>query len=85
MYYVYIIECRDGTLYTGITTNIERRWQEHQAGKASRYTRAHGVVALLYTESQKNRSTATQREWQIKQLTRKEKIRLIKGSECSKT
>ncbi len=79
MYYVYIIQCRDGTLYTGITTDVKRRWQEHQAGTASRYTRARGVAALLYTEPQNDRSAASQREWQIKRLTRRQKQQLIEA------
>lgn len=78
MYTVYILECADGTLYTGITTNLARRLQEHQRGVASRYTRARGFKALRYHESSLDRSTATIRECHLKQLTRAAKWELIK-------
>ena len=77
MYTVYIIECRDGTLYTGITTDLNRRMQEHRNGVASRYTAAKGFHALRYQETQPNRSHALIREHQIKQLSRSMKLQLI--------
>ena len=75
-YYVYILLCRDESLYTGITTDIDRRLEEHKAGKGGHYTRAHGAVRMLYTEAHKNRSAASKREAEIKKLTRSRKIEL---------
>ncbi len=77
MYYVYILQCNDDSLYTGITTDISRRILEHKSGKGARYTRARGVKELLHTERKKNRSTASLREAQIKAMTRAEKLTLI--------
>ena len=77
MYTVYIIECADGTLYTGITTDLERRLHEHRRGVASRYTRAKGFKALRYQETHIDRSRASVREYEIKQLSRTAKIQLI--------
>ena len=76
-YFVYIIECEDGSLYTGISTNPERRFKEHESGKlGAKYTKAHKPVKIIYTERFKNRSLASKREYEIKQLTHKEKIDL---------
>jgi putative endonuclease len=77
MYFVYILECRDGSLYTGITTDVERRFKEHKDGKGGRYTRAKKVKKLLYSEKQKDRSSASKRESAIKRLTRTEKLSLV--------
>ncbi len=76
MYVVYILECLDGSLYTGITTDIERRLSEHKKGIGSHYTRARGVKKLVYSEKQKNRSLASKREAYIKKLDKKEKMKL---------
>ncbi|MFH1847375.1 MAG: GIY-YIG nuclease family protein [Candidatus Omnitrophota bacterium] len=78
MWYVYILECRDKTLYTGITKNIEQRLEQHNSGKASKYTRGRVPVKLVYKEKQLNQSSALKREVQIKQLTREKKFILIK-------
>lgn len=78
MYFVYIIKCKDGSLYTGITTDVVRRFNEHKNGKGGRYTRARGVLKVVYTERQKNRSEALKREAKIKNLRRWEKLNLIK-------
>jgi len=77
MYFVYIIRCKDGSLYTGITTDVRRRFVEHQEGRGARYTRARGVVQVVYTEKCKNRSIASKREAEIKRMTRQEKLSLI--------
>jgi putative endonuclease len=77
MYFVYILKCNDGSLYTGITTDIERRLAEHKSGKGGHYTRARGAVKMVYTERRKNRSTASKREAEIKNLTRVQKEHLI--------
>lgn len=78
MYYVYIIECKDGTLYTGIATDMKRRFQEHRLGKGGAYTKAKKVKKLLYMEECKNRSTALKREFEIKSWRREKKLSLIK-------
>lgn len=82
MYFVYLLECIDNSVYTGITTNIERRLKEHISGKASRYTSAHGAVRILYTEEFKDRSGALKREAEIKKLKREEKLHLVKTYNC---
>ena len=77
MWVVYIAKCRDGTFYTGITNNLEKRIQNHNAGRGARYTAARRPIKLVYSENTDNRSTASQREYQIKQLSRAAKIALI--------
>ena len=77
MYHVYILECADGSLYTGITTNVERRLAEHKAGKGGHYTRAHTVVRVAYTEEYSDRSSASKREAEIKRWPRSKKLELI--------
>lgn len=77
MWFVYILECADQSLYTGITTDLERRVDEHNGSKlGARYTRSRRPVRLLHHEHYDDRSSATQREIQIKRLSRKEKIQL---------
>jgi putative endonuclease len=76
-YTVYILECKDGSLYTGITTNMQRRFTEHNLGKGGAYTRAKKVRKLRYTEKHTNRSNALKREAQIKSWIRKKKLALI--------
>ncbi len=78
MWHVYIVECADGTYYTGITTDVNRRINEHNYSfKSAKYTRSRRPVKLVYVESSENRSTASRRESQIKKLKRKKKIILI--------
>ena len=76
---VYIVRCADGSLYTGIATNVARRVEEHNANDllASNYTRARRPVALVYQELAATRSAAGKREYQIKQLPRREKEALV--------
>jgi putative endonuclease len=78
MYFLYLLKCSDGSLYCGITTDVERRFGEHKAGKGGNYTRSHKVLKVVYTEKCKDRSTALKREAAIKKLSRQEKIKLIK-------
>lgn len=73
---VYILRCGDGTLYTGITDDVQARFQAHSSGKGAKYTRGRGPLELVYQQKCENHSTAAKREWQIKQLTRKEKLEL---------
>jgi putative endonuclease len=76
---LYILECRDGSLYTGISNDIDRRFLAHQEGKASRYTRTRRPVVLVYREECGNRSQAMSRECAVKSLSRKKKDEMIKG------
>ena len=76
---VYILECVDGTLYTGITSNIRRRLEQHGKGVGARYTRGRLPVTLLYSEKYIDRASAARREAQIKKLSRLEKIGLIQA------
>ncbi len=73
---VYILQCADNTLYTGITNNLEKRLKTHNAGKASRYTRARLPVEVIYFEAADDKSAALKREYEIKQLPRPEKLLL---------
>jgi putative endonuclease len=77
VYFVYILLCKDGTLYTGITTDVARRFSEHVKGTASHYTAARGAKRIVYKEKVKDRSSALKREAQIKKLSRKEKLALL--------
>lgn len=77
MWYVYILICSDNTLYTGITTNINRRLSEHNTGKAAKYTQGRRPVKLVALFEAKTRSLAAKEEFRIKQLTREEKLKLL--------
>lgn len=77
MAYTYILRCADGTLYTGWTTNLERRLRTHLAGKASRYTRTRLPVSLAYHEEHSTRRKARRREAAIRRLPRRKKLELI--------
>jgi putative endonuclease len=80
MYHLYILKCRDGTLYTGITTDLERRIAEHNTSKlGARYTSSRRPVKVVYSKKFKNRSNASRAEAQIKKLKRVDKLKLIKG------
>lgn len=79
MYFVYMLRCKDGSLYTGITTDLERRLLMHQVGKGSRYTRAKGAVSMAYSEKQPSRGAALRREAAIKKLPREKKLYLIRS------
>ena len=78
---VYILECVDETLYTGITNNIRRRLEQHGKGVGARYTRGRLPVTLLYSEKYIDRASAARREAQIKKLSRLEKLALLKPKE----
>ncbi len=77
-WYVYILRCGDGSLYTGIAKDLERRVTQHNAGAASRYTRSHLPVTLAYQEQQPSQSAALKRELAIKALSREEKEAMIR-------
>ena len=74
---VYLLRCRDGSLYTGITTDLPRRLARHRAGQGSAYVRSRLPVRVVYREAQADRSAALRRESAIKQLSRIQKLRLI--------
>lgn len=76
-YCVYMLECADGSLYTGITNDLEQRFRQHNEGKASKYTRSRLPVRVVYTEQGEDKSWALRRELEIKRLNKKEKITLI--------
>ncbi len=78
MYFVYILKCADGTLYTGITTDLKRRFREHEDGKGGGYTSARGAKKIVYTEKRPTRSSALKREAEIKGWQREKKLALIK-------
>ncbi len=75
-YFVYVLECKDGSLYTGITTDIVRRLAEHQDGIGSRFTRAKGAERIIYSEEQPDRSAASKREAEIKKWPHAKKLAL---------
>ena len=75
--YTYILECADGTLYTGWTTDLEKRVAAHNAGRGAKYTRGRIPVSLRYFEEFDDKTSAQSREWHIKHLTRREKLDLI--------
>ena len=77
MYFVYILQCSDDSLYTGIATDVRRRFKEHVAGTGAKYTRSHPPKKVVYQQKLKTRSQALKREIEIKKLTRKEKLKLI--------
>lgn len=78
MYFVYLLLCKDKTIYTGITTDVTRRFAEHKAGKGGHYTRAKKVTKILYQEKHPDRGSASKREAEIKKWSKKQKLTLIK-------
>lgn len=77
---VYIIRCSDGSLYTGITNNMDRRWQQHASRQGAKYFRGRQPVAVVYLESSDDRSSASRREAAIKKLQRSDKEVLIQSA-----
>ncbi len=78
-HYVYVLECADDTLYTGYTTDVQRRVREHDAGDGAKYTRGRTPVELVHVESFDSKSAAMSREHEVKSLSRAAKERLIDG------
>ena len=76
-WWVYLVRCRDGSLYAGCTNDLTRRLLAHNAGRGAAYTRSRGPVELAWWEPQPDRSAALRREWAIKQLTRRQKLALV--------
>ena len=73
---LYMLRCGDGSLYTGITTDLERRLEEHRSGRGAKYTRGRGPLELVYAEECPDKSAALKRELEIKALPREEKLKL---------
>ena len=80
-WYLYILRCGDGTLYTGITNDVEKRLEAHRNGKGAKYTRGRGPLELVYRESCGSHSEALKREHQVKRLSRQEKQQMIERME----
>lgn len=78
-YFVYLLECGDGSLYTGITTDVARRLAEHKSGAGSNFTRAKGAKRIVYTEQHADRGSALRREAAIKKWPREKKLTLVQG------
>ena len=78
-WYVYMLRCGDGTLYTGITDDVDKRLAAHRSGKGAKYTRGRGPLELVHTEELADKSTALKREIQIKKLPRPEKLKLLEN------
>jgi len=83
MWYVYIIECKDRKLYTGITNDLKRRLAEHNSGNGGRFTKVRKPVILVHCEEKKTRSEALKREAEIKRLRRAEKLALVRSRSFS--
>ncbi len=81
-YYIYILECCDGSYYTGYTTNVEKRLAVHQDGKGAKYTKGRLPLSLVYEESYQTKSEALKREYAIKQLTKSQKKLMIESGEA---
>jgi len=80
-HFVYVLRCADDTLYTGYTTDVERRVAEHDAGEGAKYTRGRTPVELVYVESHETKSEAMAREYEIKQFSRDRKERLVSSAD----
>ena len=76
-WHLYILRCGDGTLYTGIATDVDKRFTQHAAGKGAKYTRGRGPLELVYREECGDHSTALKRELEIKAMKREEKLKMI--------
>ena len=81
MWYLYILRCGDGSLYTGITTDVEKRLEAHRSGKGAKYTRGRGPLKVVYREECGDHSEALKRELEIKALSREEKLKLLQNPE----
>lgn len=80
-WFIYMIRCENGSLYTGSTNHVVRRWHQHCGGKGARYLRAHAPVEMVHVEVHEDRSAACKREYAIKKLSKSEKEALITYSE----
>jgi len=83
-WHLYVAECADGSYYTGIAKDVERRIEAHNSGKGAKYTATHGPVKLVFQESQANYSAALRREYQVKTLSKQRKVRFVQGEKLKK-
>ena len=81
-WYLYILRCKDGSLYTGITTDVQKRLETHRSGKGAKYTRGRSPLELVYREECGDHSAALRRELEIKALPREEKLKMIQKPEA---
>ncbi|MBF0216106.1 MAG: GIY-YIG nuclease family protein [Candidatus Omnitrophica bacterium] len=81
MWHVYILECKDKTLYVGVTTNLTERLERHNKGKASKYTRGRTPVKMIHTEEHPDKTSALKREHELKGWTREKKLTLIQKNQ----
>ncbi len=79
-WFIYILECSDKTLYTGVTNDLDKRLEKHNTRKGAKYTRGRGPVKMLYSLAFVSKSDACKKEYRLKKLTREEKLTLIKNS-----
>ncbi len=77
MNYTYIVQCSDGSLYTGWTNDLEKRIRAHNDGKGAKYTKSRRPVSLAYYEGFRTKEEAMRREWEIKHMSREEKVKMI--------
>lgn len=82
-WYLYILRCNDGTLYTGITTDVAKRFSQHSSGKGAKYTRGRGPLELIFQAECADHSDALKREMYIKSLSRKKKLAFIENHQVS--
>jgi putative endonuclease len=83
-WHLYVAECADGSYYTGIAKNVEKRIEAHNSGKGAKYTATHGPVQLVFQEAQADYSTALRREYQVKTLSKKRKVQFVQGGKLKK-
>jgi len=83
-WFVYVIKCKDGSLYTGYTDNLEKRFEKHKQGIGAKYTRSHKPQKIVFSEKYDNKIIAQKKEREIKNLSREEKIKFIKDSAFAK-
>ena len=86
IWYVYMVRCSDGTLYTGVTNDLQKRIKAHNSGKdGARYTRPRRPVKLVYSEEAETKSAAAKLEYKIKKMTREKKMKLVSNLNCKRT
>lgn len=85
MNYTYIVQCSDGSLYTGWTNDLEKRIKAHNAGKGAKYTKSRRPVVLAYYEEFSTKEEAMHREWEIKRMSRQQKMKMIGSRESAST
>ena len=81
IYYVYILKCNNDSYYTGIAKNVQKRFEQHEAGKGAKYTRAFGAKEIIFTSDPLDHSSALSVEYQLKKLTRAKKEQYIKDND----